>query len=246
MPILLILFYLSSEWELEIKKKREKASLLKTIFRLYGWQLLFNSLLIVVEELTKILQPLLISMVLVYFNGGIERNEALIYGAVISVCAIIGGILHHPYYFNSWRIGMKIRVAASGLMYRKIFRLSVKALDSNFSGDIINLLSTDATRIEIGVLYLPFLFIGPIQIVIVITVILQKIGVWFLAGLLLLLLILPIQALVAKAYNNYRAKVCAKTDERISMLTETLNNIKIIKMYCWEKPFTDRLTKARK
>ncbi len=185
-------------------------------------------------------------MVLVYFNGGIEREEALIYGSVISVCAVIGGILHHPYYFNSWRIGMKIRVAASGLMYRKIFRLSVKALDSNFSGDIINLLSTDATRIEIGVLYLPYLFIGPIQIVIVITVILQKIGVWFLAGLLLLLLIVPIQALVAKAFNNYRAKLCVKTDERISMLTETLNNIKIIKMYCWEKPFTDRLTKARK
>jgi len=41
------------------KKKRVKASLLRKIFLLYGWQLLFNSLLIV-EELTKILQPPLI------------------------------------------------------------------------------------------------------------------------------------------------------------------------------------------
>ena len=85
-------------------------------FPLYGWQLLFNSLLIVVEELTKILQPLLITMALVYFNELIERNKALIYGAIISVCAIIGGILHHSYYFNSWRIGMKIRTVASSLM----------------------------------------------------------------------------------------------------------------------------------
>jgi hypothetical protein len=40
-------------------KEKVRKSLLRTIFLLYGWQLLFNSLLII-EELTKILQPLLI------------------------------------------------------------------------------------------------------------------------------------------------------------------------------------------
>lgn len=124
--------------------------------------------------------------------------------------------------------------------------MSINTLDSTFSGDILNLLSTDATRIEIGVLYLPYLFIGPIQILVVITVILKKIGVWFLAGLLLLLIIVPSQALVAKAYNKFRGRVCKKSDIRISLLTETLNNMKIIKMYCWEKPFTDRVVAARK
>ena len=173
-------------------------------------------------------------MILAYFNGGIERSEALCYAAIISICAVIGGVLHHPYYFNSWRIGMKIRIGCSGLMYRKvsicfekkcqfmnqfleltqifkIFRLSINTLDSNASGDIINLLSTDATRIEIGVLYLPYLIIGPIQILVVVAVIMWKIGVYFLVGLLLLLLIIPLQALIAKAYNNYRfllIKIC--------------------------------------
>ncbi len=112
--------FLNRAWEKEIKKRKEKASLLRTIISLYGWPLFFNSLFIIVEELTKIIQPLFISMVLVYFNGGIERREALIYGCIISLCAIVGGVLHHPYYFNSWRIGMKIRVACSGLMYRKV------------------------------------------------------------------------------------------------------------------------------
>lgn len=90
---------------------------------IYGWQLLFNSFFIIFEELTKIIQPLFISMVLVYFHGGIERREAIMYGCIISVCALIGGVLHHPYYFNSWRIGMKIRVACSGLMYRKVSQI---------------------------------------------------------------------------------------------------------------------------
>ena len=72
------------------------------------------------KEIIKIFQPLFISMVILYFNGGIKRTEALIYAAVISVCVVIAGILHHPYFFNSWRIGMKIRIACSGLIYRKV------------------------------------------------------------------------------------------------------------------------------
>jgi hypothetical protein len=43
-----------------------------------------------------------------------------------------------------------------------------------------------------------------------------------------------------------RAKICARTDKRVSLLTEILNSLKIIKMYCWEKPFSERVTKLRK
>ncbi len=82
--------------------------------------------------------------------------------------------------------------------------MSINTLDSNSSGDIINLLSTDATRIEIGVLYLPYLIIGPIQIAVVVAIVLWKIGLYFLAGLVLLVLIIPLQAIIAKAYNKYR------------------------------------------
>ena len=47
-------------------------------------------------------------------------NETIIYAVVISICAIIIGILHHPYYLNATRYGMRMRVAVSGLIYRKV------------------------------------------------------------------------------------------------------------------------------
>ena len=43
-----------------------------------------------------------------------------------------------------------------------------------------------------------------------------------------------------------RAKNCKKSDERVSVLTEILNSIKIIKMYCWEIPFTKKVSHLRK
>lgn len=36
------------------------------------------------------------------------------------------------------------------------------------------------------------------------------------------------------------------TDERVSFLTEILNGIKIIKMNCWEAPFTQKAANLRK
>ena len=49
----------------------------------------------------KIIQPLFIALILQYFNGRIELNEALIYAGIISVFCSIGGVLHHPYYYFS-------------------------------------------------------------------------------------------------------------------------------------------------
>jgi len=46
--------------------------------------------------------------------------------------------------------------------------------------------------------------IGPLQAIIVVYLILSEIGVTFLAGFFLLLLILPVKALLAKIYNKYR------------------------------------------
>lgn len=43
-----------------------------------------------------------------------------------------------------------------------------------------------------------------------------------------------------------RKKNLAKTDQRVSMLTEILNSIKIVKMYCWELIFSEKVTNLRK
>lgn len=152
----------------------------------------------------KILQPLLISLVIMYFNSTIDKKHAIIYASIISIFALTGCFFHHIYFFNAWRIGMRIRLAISGLIYKKIFKMSVKSLDSKCSAEIVNLLSKEATQLEISVLYLPYLLIGPLQILVVIAIVLSRSGVYFLCGLALLLVIIPAQAIIAKAYQNYK------------------------------------------
>ena len=43
-----------------------------------------------------------------------------------------------------------------------------------------------------------------------------------------------------------RVKTAWKSDVRIGIMNEIVNGIKVIKMYGWEVPFSDKIAEARK
>ena len=81
---------------------------------------------------------------------------------------------------------------------------------------------------------------------IVVSVILTEIGFSFLSGFLLLIIFMPLKALLAKIFHRFKSKKSQIADERTTVLTEIFSAINIIKMYCWEVPFTKKAQKLRK
>ena len=55
-----------------------------------------------------------------------------------------------------------------------------------------------------------------------------------------------ISAWVGKQFGRLRVETASKTDRRIRLMNEIVNGIKVIKMYCWEKPFSLLVDEARK
>ena len=45
---------------------------------------------------------------------------------------------------------------------------------------------------------------------------------------------------------NMRTKTANRTDSRIGVMNEIINGIKVIKMYAWETPFSDKIKEERK
>lgn len=45
---------------------------------------------------------------------------------------------------------------------------------------------------------------------------------------------------------DYRTKILQLSDERIKMVSEIVKSMRIIKMYCWESTFNERLRRVRK
>ena len=71
------------------------------------------------------------------------------------------------------------------------------------------------------------------------------IGYSFFAGIGVFVLSIIAQGLLAQAVAYYQREYMKKQDERVSLTTEGLNNIKMLKLYSWSDVFTDMIATIR-
>ena len=148
--------------------------------------------------------PIFINRILKYFDGQADLKTTLLNGCLMSFLVTVNCILHHPYFLNTYKLGFKIRVACSGLIYKKAVRLKLCGLDSQSNGHVLNMLANDLSRFEYLLMYMPFLFIGPFQAGVAIILLIKQVDVSVLSGLLIIAIIIPAQALFGKLYDRVR------------------------------------------
>ncbi|KAL6087398.1 hypothetical protein STEG23_033403, partial [Scotinomys teguina] len=114
-------------WDKEVlraKKDARKPSLTKAIIRCYWKSYLLLGIFTLIEESTRVVQPIFLGKIIEYFekydpNDSVALHTAYGYAAVLSVCTLILAILHHLYFYHVQCAGMKLRVAMCHMIYRK-------------------------------------------------------------------------------------------------------------------------------
>ena len=66
------------------------------------------------------------------------------------------------------------------------------------------MIANDCSRIESSVFMLPYLIIGPIQAIIIVVVMAKVVDIAFVCGISVILLIVPIQSILAKIFSKIR------------------------------------------
>ncbi|XP_036143536.1 multidrug resistance-associated protein 4-like isoform X2 [Monomorium pharaonis] len=169
----------------------------------------------------------------------VELNEVLIYIVCLILCSIICFLIIHHAALKSRQFGMRIRVACSSLLYRKLLRLNRASMNQTGIGQVINLLSNDVTRFDQLTIFLNFIWIVPLQIAIAGYIMWQKIGILTLVGIGSLLITIPIvQGFISILNYKLRAMIAPLTDRRVQIMSELVTGIQVVKMYAWEKPFS--------
>lgn len=59
----------------------------------------------------------------------------------------------------------------------------------------MNLISNDVTRFDLGILYLPYLIVGPLQTIVVTFILWEDVGVSSLFGVAIFIIFIPFQGL---------------------------------------------------
>ena len=143
------------------------------------------------------------------------------------------------------RIAVSAKAMASEAVYRKALKLTSTAKGSTSTGQLVNIMSTD-TNVLLQFIQLTNLFVMiPVMLAMCIIYCTQQLGAltWVAIGIYFLMII--IQVICVSAAQPVRMKVLEKTDARVKLMNEVLTGIRVIKYYCWEKPFKGKVHDIR-
>ncbi|XP_031850164.1 putative multidrug resistance-associated protein lethal(2)03659 isoform X2 [Nomia melanderi] len=200
------------------------------------------------EDATRsVLQPIFLGKLLKYYSDrDITKTEAYLYATGVVLCSGLLIFVIHPYMMAILHMGMKMRVACCSLIYRKALKLSRTALGETTVGQAVNLLSNDVNRFDIAIIFLHYLWIGPLETIIIMYFMYTEVQESAFIGVALLLMFVPLQGYLGKKTSILRLKTAIRTDERVRLTNEIISGIQAIKMYTWEKPFSALVERARR
>ncbi|XP_061396384.1 probable multidrug resistance-associated protein lethal(2)03659 [Musca vetustissima] len=241
-------FALIKHWEKEVRRK--KPNLLHMIFRAYGWKFVPICILYSILEISiHSSQPLFLGGLVSYFAEGqtdISKQQAYLYATGIVVCSLVATLCFHPFMFYLFEVGTRIRLACSGLVYRKCLRSSVTADNRGMSGFAIAVLSSDLPQFDMTFYFFHDLWKGPIEACIMGYLMYLQVGWPAIAGLVFIIIFIPLQAWAAKASAHFRYESAEHGDDRVNLMNEIITAMQVIKMYAWEKSFAKLIAIIRK
>ena len=108
-------------------------------------------------------------------------------------------------------------------------------------GEIVNLMIMDMHRIEEFLPLINSMWSAPLQIIIVVYLLWQQLGIATLAGVSVMLILMPINGFVAMRLRLLQTALMKLKDKRIKLMNQILSEICVWKMYAWEKSFNAKV-----
>lgn len=233
-------------WQAEKRRNPTKPSLRRALARDFFVSVWYVQPLLAIGAFAKVAQAIFLKMLIDYFEG--KNDRGYLWAGILVLCGAAILFEHHHLFFITWRKGMQIRVAGIAAIYDKCFRLSSIRQSSSVSyGKVMNLASNDVERFLMAALFVNYLIWAPIQCVAILIVGYWLLGLAFVAGFCLLILVfIPLQIYLGGMFAHYRSKIAAVTDNRVTFVSQAVRGARVMKMSGYENRFLERIMQYRK
>lgn len=239
---------LEKVWERELEKKRP--SLWRALFKAFGGPYFRGGLVKTWSDVFAFIQPQLLRLLITFvdsYRG--EHPQPVVRGVAIAVAmfavSVVQTLCLHQYFQRAFETGMRVKSSLTAMIYTKSLRLSNEGRASKSTGDIVNHMAVDQQRLSDLAQYGMQLWSAPFQIVLCMISLYQLVGLSMLAGVGAMVLMIPLNGVIAKMMKNLQIKQMKNKDRRTRLMTEILNNMKSIKLYAWNTAFMNKLNHVR-
>ena len=152
--------------------------------------------------------------------------------------------VHHLFY-TQIMLSVRALQALRTIIYEKSSRLARSERSAAPSGFIINLVGTDATKVQWFLQFVYAIWYHPIQIVCAFYLLYRFVGICALYGASALLLFMLAAAAILKYQTGIKRRIMKISDQRVSLTNEVLTHIKAVKFQAWERQLSARISALR-
>ena len=242
---------LTDEWNKEVRGRQ--ASLVRALFIsqvIANW---YVGVILILESALRIYQAQVLGRFIryiltdqddpwitesVYNNGYFLSFILVILGAAVAFA-------HHHAFFHAWRLGMQLRGALTTLIYDKAIKLSLSSMSSISVGHIVNLSAQDVESFQICGCFVHFCYTPLLEALVVLYFGLYEVGISFLAGFACIILLIPLQKMFSTRLSKSKGATSKHTDERLKVLNQALNGVRLMKINGWEDVFISIIENCR-
>uniref|UniRef100_A0A8C1VAB1 Canalicular multispecific organic anion transporter 1 n=1 Tax=Cyprinus carpio TaxID=7962 RepID=A0A8C1VAB1_CYPCA len=236
------------------KKKKKKDSeseypnswLVPTIAKTSKAVLLESAFLKLIQDLLSFASPQLLKLMISFTQDKSSHAwTGYLYAVLLLVVAFLQSVILQQYFQRCFILGMKVRTSLMAAVYKKALVVSNDSRKESTAGEIVNLMSADAQRFNDVTNFIHLLWSCPLQIILAIAFLWIELGPSVLAGLLVMVLMVPINGWLATKSRGFQMENMKFKDKRMKIINDILNGIKVLKYYAWESSFEAQVQEIR-
>uniref|UniRef100_A0AAY4DHX2 ATP-binding cassette sub-family C member 10 n=1 Tax=Denticeps clupeoides TaxID=299321 RepID=A0AAY4DHX2_9TELE len=224
----------------------QNVSLLRVLHKAFGLHYYLLGLLKLAASMLSFAGPLLLSSLV----GFMEAKEAPVSRGVWCAVGLFASTFFSAFFRNVFvfqvsKVSLEARAAVVSTIYSKALQVSGAALANFNLGEVVNFMSTDTDRLVNFFNSFHEVWSLPFQFALALYLLYLQVGVAFLGGLGVAILLVPLNKVLASQILENNKHMLTHKDSRVKLMTEMLFGIRVLKFYNWEEHFAQKISKCR-
>uniref|UniRef100_A0A8C7VMI3 ATP-binding cassette sub-family B member 6 n=1 Tax=Oncorhynchus mykiss TaxID=8022 RepID=A0A8C7VMI3_ONCMY len=226
----------------------EEVGLLKVLHKAFGLRYYLLGVLKLAGNMLGFAGPLLLSSLVTYME---EKGAPISWGAWCATglffSTLFSALIRNLFVFEVSKVSLSARAALVSSIYGKALRVNGGGLAARFTlGEVVNFMSTDTDRVVNFFNSFHEMWSLPFQFSIALYLLYLQVGVAFLGGLGVALLLVPLNKVLASKIMENNKHMLTHKDSRVKLMTEVLFGIRVIKFYNWGAYFAQKIADCRR
>ncbi|GMS94473.1 hypothetical protein PENTCL1PPCAC_16648, partial [Pristionchus entomophagus] len=237
---------LRGEYDDAEESNDELPSFIIPLLRMFRWKMFSVTGMRFIGDIVTFANPIM-RRLLIDFVG--DSDSPLSYGVIIAIgmfaLSELRSLLFNHFDAVMQTTAVQVQSVLTNEVYSKVMRLSASTRNNLTVGAIVNLMAIDIEKICQVMPVTQHYWSCPLQLAIGMGMLWWTIGPSAIAGIAVLLLMVPVNYLSSVLVKNWQVEQMKVKDERTKVCNVVLNGIKLIKLYGWEEAFEEKINALR-